>query len=746
MAAPTTVAPASAEEAAAALGDLGSAGEPVRIAGAGTKRAWSGAADGAAEIGTSGLNRILEHNAGDLTAVLEAGVPLAEAQAAFAESGQMLAIDPPLGAGDAATIGGVVATADAGPLRHRFGTIRDLVIGITVALTDGSASKSGGKVIKNVAGYDMAKLFAGSHGSLGMVTTVTVRLHPHPLGAATAVGRTRDRDELATAAVAATALPLEAECLDVHWEDGEGELMVRFAGATAGERATVAAGELRRLGLGDSSAIEDDEADDEVWAAQRARQRSERGTVMKVSALPADLGRVLAAADAHGGRAVSRAGAGITYLAFEGDSDPSATIDTVRRALAPRSCTVLDRPADAGAEPWPEADPVAARVMAELKRRLDPAGVLPPGPGGCVDGRVADSLGRRAPPPLDLIDDCVHCGFCLPACPSYAVFGEEMDSPRGRIVLMRIGHEEGATLNPDIGTHFDRCLGCMACVTACPSGVQYDRLLERTRPQLERALPRSPMQRLKRRAVFATFTHPGRLRVLAPLLALNARLGISAALARIVPAGRLRTFLRLAPQVEASAATAKLPRVTPAEGQRRGRIAFMQGCVQRVLFGDVNAATVRVLAAEGWEVHVAPRPRCCGALQLHSGIEDEATGLAKRTIAAFEDYDHVVANVAGCGSAMKDYGDLLADDGAWRERAESFSAKVLDVHELLAAHEARAPRGEVRVRAAYHDACHLAHAQGVRSEPRMLLDAIPGWRSPSPASGSSAAGPPASTT
>ena len=327
------------------------------------------------------------------------------------------------------------------------------------------------------------------------------------------------------------------------------------------------------------------------------------------------------------------------------------------------------------------------------------------------------------PPELELIRDCVHCGFCLPTCPSYAVYEEEMDSPRGRIVLMRIGHEEGSEVSPEMTTHLDRCLGCMACVTACPSGVQYDRLIERARPQLERHGDRTWRERAFRGAVFALFTHPGRLRALVPAMALQRRLRVPERLGRRLP------FLRLAPDVPARAAIRRLPEVTPARGQRRGTVALMQGCIQRVLFGDVNAATVRVLAAEGWEVHAPRKPRCCGALQFHSGMEDDARELAEATVAAYDSYDRVVVNVAGCGSAMKDYGHLFEDD----PRMTAFSAKVRDVHELLAEDEPRATRHPLPMRVAYHDACHLAHAQGVRAEPRALLRGIPGLELVEPA-------------
>jgi glycolate oxidase iron-sulfur subunit len=343
--------------------------------------------------------------------------------------------------------------------------------------------------------------------------------------------------------------------------------------------------------------------------------------------------------------------------------------------------------------------------------------------------RPTGAWSEDRPPSLDLIEDCVHCGFCLTTCPSYSVFEEEMDSPRGRIVLMRVGHETEGPISPEMLTHFDRCLGCMACVTACPSGVQYDRLIERTRPQLERHGPRSRSQRAYRKAIFALFTHPGRLRATVPLLAVQRMSGLARRLSSHTRNPRLRAILRLAPDVGLGATFRRLPTVTqpPAETPvRRGRIALMQGCIQRVYFGDVNAATLRVLAAEGWEVHAPRAPRCCGALQLHSGFEDEAIELAKATIAAYEHYDAIVVNVAGCGSAMKEYGGLLEDDPVWASRAQSFSERVKDVHELLAEHEPLVERHPLPLRLAYHDACHLAHAQGIREQPRELLRGIPG--------------------
>ncbi len=324
---------------------------------------------------------------------------------------------------------------------------------------------------------------------------------------------------------------------------------------------------------------------------------------------------------------------------------------------------------------------------------------------------------ERAPEP-GLIDDCVHCGFCLPTCPTYVLWGEEADSPRGRIVLMKEGHEEGSELSAPMVRHFDNCLGCMACVTACPSGVQYDKLIEDTRGQVERHWDREPGDRAFRRLIFALFPHPRRLRVLAPLMAMG-RLA-----AKLPLPARLRALAFLSPRTPLAETRRRLPPKVPAAGERRGTVGFMQGCVQRVFFHDVNAASVRLLQAEGWEVRVPPAHRCCGALQLHAG--EDSTAEAKATIEAFEDCERVVVNAAGCGSSMKDYHHLLRDDPEWAERASDFAGKVRDLTEILAENEPRAPRGRVELRVAYHDACHLAHAQGVREQPRELLRGIPG--------------------
>jgi glycolate dehydrogenase iron-sulfur subunit len=332
------------------------------------------------------------------------------------------------------------------------------------------------------------------------------------------------------------------------------------------------------------------------------------------------------------------------------------------------------------------------------------------------------------PTAKDPIDDCVHCGFCLPACPTYLLWGREADSPRGRIYLMKAERDGRITVDDTFRRHIDTCLGCMACVTACPSGVRYDRLIEATRPKIERSGARSTADRLFRALIFSIFPHPARLRWLAGPLKAYQRSGLQRLVRRSGLLGllpkQMAALERLTPRVEAAA---DLPAVVPAAGAVRSRAGLLLGCVQRVFFADVNAATARVLAADGCEVHVPASQGCCGALMLHAGRDEQAADAARRLIDAFDrvDVDHIVVNAAGCGSAMKTYGELLGGDPRYAERARAFAAKVLDISELLARLGPRAPRHPLAWTIAYHDACHLQHAQQIRGEPRQVLGTIP---------------------
>jgi glycolate oxidase iron-sulfur subunit len=334
------------------------------------------------------------------------------------------------------------------------------------------------------------------------------------------------------------------------------------------------------------------------------------------------------------------------------------------------------------------------------------------------------------PPEKALIDDCVHCGFCLPACPTYVLWGEEMDSPRGRIYMMKKSAKGEAPLDEHFQLHMDNCLGCMACMTACPSGVQYNKLIEDTRAQVERNIPRSSADSLFRKMLFATFPYASRLRVLAIPMLVYQRTGLqkfvrSTGILKSLP-DRLAAMESLLPYVPNNMFKRLPAQVKPASNQRR-RVGMLLGCVQQVFFQHVNEATARVLAAEGCEIVIPQAQGCCGALMLHSGLEEQAADLARKMIASFEaaDVDTIVINAAGCGSTMKEYGHLLRDDPAWAERAASFSAKCKDISEILCDLPAQAPRHALPMRVAYHDACHLRHAQNVFEQPRHLLGTIP---------------------
>jgi glycolate oxidase iron-sulfur subunit len=293
-----------------------------------------------------------------------------------------------------------------------------------------------------------------------------------------------------------------------------------------------------------------------------------------------------------------------------------------------------------------------------------------------------------------LLRDCVHCGFCLPTCPTYELWHLEMDSPRGRIALMQATVDGTVELNATVAQHFDRCLGCMACVTACPSGVQYDRLIELARERVEEEVSRPLQQRALRTLAFAVLPHPKVMRATLPF-------------SRLAP---FRVFRELAPPWREAVSPPRESPATSAAAQA-GRVGLLTGCVQSVLFGEVNRATARVLAAYGYTV-AAPYDGCCGALALHAGRREQGLELAHRTAAAFRaaGAEAIVTNAAGCGSHLKD---------------AALDLPVVDVSELLASADGP-ERSPLPLRVAFQDSCHLAHAQRIRAQPRAVLRSIPG--------------------
>lgn len=339
------------------------------------------------------------------------------------------------------------------------------------------------------------------------------------------------------------------------------------------------------------------------------------------------------------------------------------------------------------------------------------------------------------PPQQTLLEACVHCGFCLPTCPSYRVIGKETDSPRGRIYLMDAIGKGEATLSPAAVEHFDTCLGCLACTTACPSGVQYDQLIASLRPQIQRNHPRPWPEKALRQLIFSLFPYPDRIRLLLTPLALYQKLGVSklirasGLLKKLSP--NLAAMEELLPPVTTSCFTDNLPELIPATGTQRYRVGMILGCVQRVFFTGVNEATARVLSANGCEIVVPKSQGCCSALPEHQGETAQAQALARQMIDSFEaaEVDYVIINAAGCGHTLKEYGHILADDPSYAERAKAFSAKVRDVQEFLCevglTTELHALQDEPLI-AVYQDACHLLHGQKISRQPREILLQIPG--------------------
>ena len=326
---------------------------------------------------------------------------------------------------------------------------------------------------------------------------------------------------------------------------------------------------------------------------------------------------------------------------------------------------------------------------------------------------------------------CVHCGLCSNHCPTYRLWGREADSPRGRIQQMALVDQGRLELGESFVTHIDRCLNCRTCESVCPSGVEYGKLLELARAQIEQKYKRPFVSRVARDLVYRRLLpYPKRIAAAARVMKIYQATGL-AALARGTGILRLLGLSereRLLPKMDSEFFFSELGKTFPANGERRARVAFFGGCIAQVTFSELNRATIRVLQANGCDVVVPAGQVCCGALAAHAGVRDVARGLASANAAAFlaEDFDAVVTNAAGCGSTLKEYTHLFPDDKAAHQQAEKFTKKVKDVTEFLAELGLRAKMRPVPLRVTYQDSCHLCHGQKIREAPRTLIRAVPG--------------------
>ena len=342
---------------------------------------------------------------------------------------------------------------------------------------------------------------------------------------------------------------------------------------------------------------------------------------------------------------------------------------------------------------------------------------------------VANPALAKDRPSWELLSTCVHCGLCLNHCPTYKVLSNEMDSPRGRIYQVLQVNEGKMEMGDTFVTHIDRCLGCVACEVACPSGVKYGRIVERARAQIEQGYKRPWLQRVLRdffyKKVIPNFVM---LRRVAGLMRLYQRSGLQTLIRKsgILKLLGVADLDKLSPQIDEEFFFDEIGKIFPAAGEKRGQVAFVAGCINNVAFSHLNRATVNVLTQNGIEVHIPAGQGCCGALHAHAGLRDEARELARHNIGIFlgGDYDAIVTNAAGCGSNMKEYDDLLENDPAYLGRAKEFKAKMKDVTEYLAGIGLLAPKKKIEQKVAYQDPCHLANAQRIKAQPRELLKAI----------------------
>ncbi len=502
--------PTDAAGVAAALQSAAAQNLAVTIRGGGTKAL----APGEIVLSTTRLTAAVDHVAGDLVATAPAGATLEAVNNVLRREGQWLALDPPRAG--RATIGGIVATNDSGPRRHRFGTPRDLIIGIEIALVNGHTAKAGGRVVKNVAGYDLSKLLCGSLGSLAVVTSATFKLSPVPPYSQTLVATVSDIRRLGELALAIADVPIAPTAIEL--QSPPHRLLIRFETTEQAARRQSELANAICVKHGATCAVVSGTAEADAWRAHEGRIFSTEGTILKLAILPTDVAEVLdrirtsAAERRVEHEVIGRAALGIVLLRLAGDLGAQAAMVTELRLEATGrggSAVLLSAPAGLLREvgrwgPASDADFADARGQAAVRSAEHPQSRR-----GCLGIMSAPSPSFASVAPLEpLIDKCVHCGFCLPTCPSYILLGQEMDSPRGRIYMMKAGVDGRAEINAGMVGHFDTCLGCMACETACPSGVRYAPLIEETRAAIEHHHQRPMGERIFRDLIFRLLPYP----------------------------------------------------------------------------------------------------------------------------------------------------------------------------------------------------------------------------------------------
>ncbi len=752
----TTLRPETAEGVLDAVRWAAAEETPLEIYAHASKRGIGRPLQAEHELDLSGLSGVTLYEPEELVLSAKAGTPLAEIETLVGEKGQMLAFEPmdfgPLfgGARGRGTLGGVLAGNVSGPRRIKAGAARDHILGVNAVSGRGEAFKSGGRVVKNVTGYDLSKGLAGSWGTLAVVTDLTFKVLPRPEASATLVVAGLDELTAITALCKAMGTPLDvsgaahlpetlvAEVPDAAFASGgKAATLIRLEGVapSVDYRAQKLTAAIGRLG---EVAVLEDESSEAVWRAVRdaAPFGVTSRPVWRVSVAPnAGPGVVAALRPKHKFRHFYDWSGGLIWIEVD-DKAKDALAGVIRAAVAEagggHATLVRGSPALRTAvepfEPQPEG---LAALSRRLREQFDPRGILESrAHGGEWLMQTSFSLAQLADPNIKEADSilrrCVHCGFCLATCPTYLELGNELDSPRGRIYLIKDMLENDKRASKEVATHIDRCLSCLSCVTTCPSGVDYMHLVDQARVRIEKTYRRPLGERLIRALLARTLPYRSRFRAVLrlarigrPFIPVLRGIGFGGA--------RFDAMLKLAP-TEALPKNAIRPGVSfTTEEERRGRVALLNGCAQSVLDPGINVAAVRLLSRFGVEV-VFPRAEgCCGAIVHHMGRERQAKRLARANIDAWieeiegEGLDAILTTTSGCGTTIKDYGHLFRHDRAYADKAARVSALALDISEYLALLEL--PKGARRsdLVVAYHAACSLQHGQRVTSVPKALL-------------------------
>ena len=719
--------PGSVDDLRDIVAEAAATGRKLEIQGGGSK-AGIGAPRDAMLVSTARLTGIVDYDPPELVLTARAGTPLAEIAALVEGQGQMLAFEPfdhgPLFGQTAgrATIGGVVAAGVAGSTRLSAGGARDHLLGFKAVSGRGEAFVGGAKVVKNVTGYDLPKVVTGSWGRLVALTEVTLKVLPRPAERATmAVRGLTDRAAVTAMACAmgsqaevAAAAHLPAGCAGL---EALTLFRIQGFGPSVGARCT-----MLRAVLADTGAIDLLEATtaNAAWAGLRdlSTLRADR-PLWRVNVAPSAGAAVVGGLDPDTSQWLFDWAGGLVWVAHGATLPTSAR---QRRQQGATPCWFAPIPTSGPASrPSTRPPPVSQRsrrafAAPSIQRASSRPGVFRTRPM-----QTDFSPAQRADPATAaseaVIRKCVHCGFCTATCPTYVLLGDELDSPRGRIYLIKDMLENERTPTPETVKHIDRCLSCLACMTTCPSGVNYMHLVDHARAYIEARYRRPLNERLIRALLVRVLPYPTRFRAALRL----ARL-LHPALPLIERLGALRpvaAMLRLAPAREA----ARVPAAPSPSTVRRGRVALLQGCAEPVLRPEIRAATVRLLNRAGFDVAFARGEGCCGALVHHMGREAEALAAARRNVdawsrdAATSGLDAIVITTSGCGTTIKDYSFMLRGDPDYADKAARVSALAKDVCELL--DDTGLPHGDggAGVIVAYQSACSMQHGQGIDRGP-----------------------------